>query len=100
MVVSGTDWRTWVPPPRPMKRFSVPVEPDASLTLTGCAVAECGDRAALMELGLGATAFSPDGATGGASSHANTTPPTRISIRVMTEAVMSARLMIRHLILS
>ncbi len=90
-IVSGTDSRVWSSPPRLMKRFKDAVEPDASLTFTGCALLEPDDCVVLAHLCLTATGCAPDGATGDASSHANTTPPRAITTKMMTEEVMSAR---------
>src|SRR6266496_2565331 len=93
-IVSGTDSRVWSSPPRLMKRFKDAVEPDASLTFTGCALLEPDDCVVLAHLCLSATGCAPDGATGDASSHANTTPPRAITTKMMTEEVMSARSLI------
>jgi len=76
-----------------MKRFKVAVEPDASLTFTGCAAAGP-DIGALAQLRFGASGRAPDGTAGVASSHAKMTPPMAISANVMTEETISFRALI------
>jgi hypothetical protein len=65
-MASGTDWRVWSSPPRLMKRFKAAVEPDASLTFTGCAAAEPDDGAALAHSCVNPGGGASDGATGNA----------------------------------
>jgi len=97
VMASGTDSRLWTLPARLMKRFRA-AEPDALLTFIGCAVVEVDDRAALAQLRPVATAFSGDGATGDAGSHAHTTPPMTISAKMIREEAISARFLVPALI--